>query len=1222
MNTSLASPIAVVGIGASAGGLQAYTELLEALPTTTGMAFVIVQHLAADHESFLAALLGRITSMPVIEVQDGPRIEANTIYVIPPNRSMVIDDGHLRLRERQSGIHLSIDIFFKALASSHGPRAIGVVLSGTGSDGTKGIEAIKASGGTTFAQDQTAQQAGMPTSAIHTGCVDFVMSPRNIAFEIARLAGFPELAFSADPVEPAESVDAILALLRDRAHIDFSEYKENTLHRRIRRRMALSQRRQLDDYAALLRENPTEVQALAQDILISVTNFFRDPESFEALKTEVFPRMLTRQSTEEAIRVWVVGCSTGEEAYSIAIALLEAMDHLPLRLPLSIFGTDVNAQVIERARRGWFPRSIAEDVSQERLERFFTPSEGGYAVGKLIRELCVFAPHNAIMDPPFSRMDLVSCRNLLIYFQGGPQRKLLPLLHYALKPGGALFLGASESISQYRDLFDQLDVRHKIYVKRAAPSRVSESIARAPPVPAALSSGVRRIVRAARDRQNDRNHAAELVALKYFAPAGVLVDAEGEILQFRGDTSPYLTQSDGRASLNLLKIAREGLFAAIRAGLQHAAGNSDTLRTEGVIVKNDAGLVTVSLIIIPVVYPASEDRCCWIFFDSRISPSSEPFNSEHAAVPAASLDADTAHQISVLTDELMATRDHLEATIQEQEAVNEDLQSANEEVQSANEELQSTNEELETSKEEIQSSNEELTTVNDELRLRNDELDRANNDLLNLFSSVQMAVVMVWPDLRIRRSTPLAERIFNIRPADVGRSITDMHHNIDIENFQALLKEAVDHGRDIEKEVRSEDGHWYLLRLRPYRTQTGVIDGAIVLLIDINTLAQTQDALRRRIADLAASDRHRNEFLAVLAHELRNPLAPLRNAVQILNRASGDAVITAKARDLIDRQVQHMSRLVSDLLDAARSQNGQIKLQKTALDLRAPIEYVVELMRHSFEGKQQTLRVNLPDQPVWTLGDSARLEQIFTNLLSNAHKFTPEQGEIQINLSTVVDPDGVQYAAAEVRDNGEGIDSDLIPKLFELFTQADRSLAHSQGGLGIGLSLVRTLVEMHGGRVTIRSEGGGKGSSFTVRLPVSRPPAVDAPSEPRTLAARSGGKPHRVLIVEDSEDIRESSRELLAMEGFEVGVAASGLEALEGAVAFKPTAILLDVGLPDLNGYEVARRLRKMPNFASTLLIAVTGYDTPEAHAQSAEAGFDHHMSKPVDFSVLTKLLG
>jgi two-component system CheB/CheR fusion protein len=1209
----------VVGIGASAGGLNAYTALLSALPADTGMSFVVVQHLAADHTSFLATLLARVTQMPVTEVHDGPRLEPNTIYVIPPNRTMVIGDGHLSLEDRSPGLHFSIDIFFKALAESHGPRAIGVVLSGTGSDGMRGVEAIKAAGGVTFAQDASAQHWGMPQSAVSTGCVDFVMSPQNIALELAKLATVPDLAFSSEPIESPQEVDSVLGILRERFNADFSQYKENTLHRRIRRRMALRRIESVPEYRNLLRDDLNESGALYQDILINVTSFFRDPQNFEALKNTVFPGLLAPDASEEPIRIWIVGCSSGEEVYSIAIALLEYMDEVNKHRPLRVFGTDINGRAIERARRGWYAKSIVEELSEQRRKRYFVELDGGYCVQKSVRALCTFAPHNALTDPPFSRMDLVSCRNLLIYFQSGLQRKLLPLLHYALKPGGSLFLGASESISHFRDLFEQQDLRHKIYMKRPSTERPGPILKAAAGTTPASPVASRKSV-PLRDSASDSQRTADLVALKYYAPPGVLIDEEGEILHFRGDVSPYLAQSDGRPSHNLLKVAREGLFAPLRSALTQAAADSRGARSENAVVKNAEGLITVSIAVIPVFYPAPRAPAYWVFFEPTAETLEQRLLAQSRRLETGQ---DIVRQIAVLTDELAATREHLEATIESQEASNEDLQAANEEVQSANEELQSSNEELETSKEEIQSSNEELTTVNDELRLRNHELDRANDDLNNLFSSVQLAIVMLWQDLRIRRFTPLAQTLFNILPSDVGRAIADMRHNIDIEDFQELLSQAVNQGKEIEEQVLSRDGRFYLLRLRPYRTQGDAVDGAVVVLIDIDTLVQTQESLRKRVAELAAADRHKNEFLAILAHELRNPLAPLRNAVQILQRSPGNSAVAAKACELIDRQVHHMSRLVTDLLDAARAENGQIKLQLTSMDLRSAVEHVVDLMRPVFEGKRQTLRVSMPPEPVWVEGDSTRLEQVFTNLLNNANKYTPQRGNVEIRLATVIGQDEKRFAVTHVIDNGDGIDAELVPRLFELFAQADRSLAHSQGGLGIGLSLVRTLIEMHGGRVAIRSEGPGRGSTFEVRLPLTQPPltlvAAEAGNSPAVLPKAS--RQQRVLVVEDNQDIRESSCELLSMAGFEVTAAATGFEALEKAPAFRPTAVLLDVGLPDLSGYDVARRLREKPQFASTLLIAVTGYDTPEAHALSAAAGFDHHMSKPVNFDDLTTLL-
>jgi two-component system CheB/CheR fusion protein len=856
-------------------------------------------------------------------------------------------------------------------------------------------------------------------------------------------------------------------------------------------------------------------------------------------------------------------------------------------------------------------------LTPERRRRYFVQVGDGYCVHKSVRELCTFAPHNALTDPPFSRMDLVSCRNLLIYFQGPLQRQLLPVLHYSLKVQGFLFLGASESISHFRDLFEQQDPRHKIYSARRATRSAAVTTSR--PIVSPQAPATPKMFPVTRQPAFDTQRIADLVALKAYVPPAVLVNDEGDIVHFRGDVSPYLAQSDGRPTHNLLAVAREGLFAPLRTALKEAADRGASARVEEAVVKNSEGLTTVSLHVLPVVYPAPRPPAYWVFFE----PSTETLE-QRMLVQARRLESghDISRQLSVLTDELTATREHLEATIESQAVMNADLQTANEEVQSANEELQSTNEELETSKEEIQSSNEELVTVNEELRLRNEELDRSNDDLNNLFSSVQMAIVMVWEDLRIRRFTPLAQDLFNILPGDVGRSLADMRHNIDIDDFSSLLANSINQEQDIEKQVKSREGRFYWLRLRPYRTQDGSIDGAIVILIDIDALAQTQESLRSRVSELAAADRHKNEFLAILAHELRNPLAPLRNAVQILHRAAGDAAVTAKARDLIDRQVQHMSRLVSDLLDAARAENGQIRLQRTAVDLRSAMEHVIELIRPMVESKSQTLRVSLPEVPIWVEGDATRLEQIFTNLLNNACKYTQELGTVEIRLA-IGEVDGAPAAVAEVSDNGDGLDVELMPRLFDLFTQADRSLAHSQGGLGIGLSLVRTLVRLHGGQVSARSDGRGLGSSFEVRLPLREAPPqafAPAPKEPAKLPEGESPRQNRLLIVDDQEDIRESSCQLLALSGFNVVGAASGLEALEKAAAFNPTAVLLDVGLPDLSGYEVARRLREDPRFASTALIAVTGYDTPEVRALSAEAGFDHHITKPVNFDELIAL--
>jgi two-component system CheB/CheR fusion protein len=1235
MSMSHSQPLVVVGIGASAGGLQAYTELLESLPSNTGMAFVIVQHLAAEHESLLATLLSRATPMQVVEVHDEPHIQPNCIYVIPPNRSMLIRDGELVLLQRAPGIHRAVDIFLSALAESHGHRAIGVVLSGTGSDGTIGIQAIKAAGGITFAQDASAVHSGMPQNAINSGCVDFVLSARNIALEIAALSTTVPSPFDSAS-HTAGSIEGILEMLRQTLDADFSQYKVNTLHRRVRRRMALQKIGSVDEYKALLADNPAEMSALYQDILISVTNFFRNPDSFDALRTMVFPGIFDQHRADGPIRVWALGCSTGEEVYSLAIAIQEFMEETDRRAPLTVFGTDLNNLAIERARRAWYPKSIDRDVTESRLAKFFTAVDGGYCVNPVVREQCIFARHNALTDPPFSNMDLVSCRNLLIYLQSGLQRKLLPLLHYALRPNGILFLGPSETISHYRDLFEIRDGRHKFYAKRPAQKRIDVTF----PVGVGAAQSKREAGVAAITREStfDSQREAERVLLKHFAPAGVLIDTDAEILQFRGETEPYLALAEGKPTLNLLKMAREGLLAPLRAILQQAHQLEGIARIDDIVIKSNERLLTITLVVIPVLLAPSASRCYWILFEPPQAGKGEGGRRPRRLSKRPQLN-ESQRQIHLLTQELSATREYLQSTIESQEASNEELQSANEEVQSANEELQSTNEELETSKEEIQSTNEELTTVNEELRVRNDELDRANNDLNNVFSSVQMAVVILGSDLRIRRFTPLAQRTFNILPGDVGRPIGDINLKLAIGDFPQALTAAVADGIDQESEVRSHDGRRYLLRVCPYRTQAQKIQGATVVLIDIDTLAQTQDSLRRRVSELAVADRHKNEFLAILAHELRNPLAPLRNAAQILRLSPADANVSAKARDLIERQVSQMSRLVGDLLDAARAQHGQIQLLREVLDLRSIVERATEMLQPEFDARRQILRVQLPEEPVLIDGDAARLEQVVSNILHNANKYTADDGciDVVVEIATAQKAEEAE-AVIRIRDNGEGIDSDLLPRLFDLFTQADRSLAHSQGGLGIGLSLAHTLVELHGGSIVAQSDGRGSGSEFTVRMPLSkhvqapsdqappgRAPSDRAPSDQVTAPLASDGparsRSQRVLVVDDNPDIRESTAMMLSLIGHETRVAGSGEEALELAAKFQPTVILLDIGLPDLSGYEVARRLRETGEFAVTRIIAVSGYDTPEVRDRAAEAGFDHHLSKPVPLEELENLL-
>ncbi len=854
------SSFPIVGVGASAGGFEAFSQLLKSLPADTGMGFVLVQHLDPDHPSALTELLSRVSPIPVREVRNGVAVEPNQVHVIPPNVNMFISRGILRLRRRpDTSPHRSIDIFLESLAQDQKTQAIGVILSGSATDGTRGLEAIKAEGGITFAQDEkSARYDSMPRSAIACGCVDFVLTPPQIAQELGRLGKhpivLPAIPPVSQPLEEPSDYGKILGILRKRMHLDFTLYKPSTLHRRVHRRMALTKKATLADYVKFLVERPGEVETLYQDLLITVTSFFRDPAAYVALKSKVFPRITRRLSPDDPIRMWVVGCSTGQEAYSIAMAFLEYAEERRGTLPLQIFATDVSEEALERARTGYFPKPLVAEVSPERLRRFFVEADGGYRVGNNLRELCVFARHNVLADPPFSRMDLISCRNLLIYLEPESQKKLMPRFHYALKPGGFLWLGSSESVGSFGNLFTAQDKRRKIYSKKPvltqhafAPGRLDtrEQFAAHPKAGAAVAAL----------REQDGEREADRLMLARYAPVGVLINADMDVLQFRGDTGPYLKPPEGRPSANLLKLMREGLMLPVRAAVQKARRENVTVRKEEVPVRQNGGTRPVNVEVIPLRNVPRHSKQFLVIFEPQgaTAPGAGPRQPGiRKARAEARGSAETARgeaealtpTVRRLRQELSDTKDYLQTVMEQYEAANEELQSAGEEAQSSNEELQSINEELETSKEELQATNEELTTLNEELQNRNREVDQLNNDLLNLLTSASIPILMLGPDLRIRRLTPITERTLRILPTDVGRSIGDLKLSVDIPELEPLVREVIDTVHPREKEILGPDGRWYTLLIRPYRTTENQIDGAVVALLDVDALKRSEQQSR------------------------------------------------------------------------------------------------------------------------------------------------------------------------------------------------------------------------------------------------------------------------------------------------------------------------------------------------------------------------------------------
>jgi two-component system CheB/CheR fusion protein len=841
----------VVGVGASAGGLEAFTELLSHLPADTGMAFVLIQHLDPKHKSHLTELLSKTSQMPVSEVNGETRIEANRIYVIPPRRNLSIMGGVLQTPARpESGLNMPVDAFLRALAADRGSQAIGVVLSGTASDGTLGLQAIKAAGGATFAQDmETAKFGGMPASAIAAGVVDFVLPPAGIAVHLAAIArGYRAAAELADTVGPPGDAELaeIFRLVRSATGVDFTHYKHSTLARRVKRRMAMRGFGTMEDYGRELERNREEATSLCESCLITVTAFFREPEVFEELKKKVFPALVENRRPGDPIRIWAPGCATGEEAYSIAICLMEFLEDAKLSVPFEVFATDISEAAIEKARAAVYAPAALAHVSPQRRARFFTRSEHGYQIAKTVREACVFAKHNVGQDPPFSRLDLISCCNVLIYLGAALQRKVLSILRYALKPTGFLVLGPSESVGQRSDWFHQVDKTHKIYCMRPAAGA---------PEPR-LSQGRRAEVRVDLPRKTEGRTGAEVLqeadrlVLAEHAPPGVVVDNDLNIVQVRGRAAPYLEIAPGEPTRNLLRMAREGLIAGIGKAIQTARQENAPATEDAFRIEDGGRLTSVTIKAIPFrTASASKERHFLVLFEDA-GPAAGPKAARKPAI------RDEGGSLR-LRRELVATKEYLQSIV-------EDHASTLEELRAANEEAQAGNEELETAQEELESVNEELNTLNEELKVSNVEFSKVNRDLANLLESISIPLVMVGRDLRIRRFTRAMEPMLNLIASDVGRSITDLRPQMELPGLRGLLLDAVENGNRQPRDVRDSHGRWYSLRILPSVGPDGKTDGAVLMLIDI-------DAAKRGL-----------DFAEAIVETVREPLVILDQNLQVL----------------------------------------------------------------------------------------------------------------------------------------------------------------------------------------------------------------------------------------------------------------------------------------------------------------------------------------------------
>ncbi|MDA8455237.1 PAS domain S-box protein [Acidovorax sp. GBBC 3334] len=1496
----------VVGLGGSAGALQALRDFFAAMPPQPGIAFVVVLHLSPEHESVLAELLQRVTSLRVQQVTDTVTMEADTVYVVPPRKVLEAQDGTLTLgplpADRQR--HVAVDLFFRTLADTHGPHATAIVLSGADGDGAIGIKRIKEHGGLTIAQDpEEASSSGMPSSAIATGMVDWVLPVGQMAHRVLEyhrmerrlqlppVQSAPPQASAGTDIPDEDALREVLNFLRHRTGRDFSEYKRATVVRRVGRRLQVNGIATMAGYLDCLRTRPGEAGALLQDLLISVTNFFRDPAYFAALQAYL-PELFQGKSGADTLRVWVAGCATGEEAYSIAMLLTEHARTLDSAPVLQIFATDLDDSAIRVARDGFYPAAIEGDVSADRLRRFFVRERGGYRVRRELRECVLFAVHDLLKDSPFSRLDLISCRNLLIYLNREAQRRVLDTFHFALLPGKTLFLGSAESVEDSDSRFAVVDEQHRIYSHQIAPRTELLASGGSGTIVAAMEAQFTAhqgpIVHSAAMARPFADAARPLAAapgskplswgelhlrlLEHLAPPSILVDGEQEILHMSPSAGRFLSFHGGEPSRNLLRLIHPALRIGLRAALYRAGRTGQPALLEAVSLD----IAGSSVWLAPEVRPMSD-------LVPGLSLILLPTASVAAlpAAPTAELPSDAAAE--QLDRELELLNAQLRSTIEQYEASTEELRASNEELQAMNEELRSATEELETSREELQSINEELTTVNHELKSKVDELGHANSDMQNLMDATAIATVFLDRDLRITRFTPSAVTLFNLIATDVGRPLSNLRTQLQYPELAEDARRVLERLALVEREVGASDGNWYLVRMLPYRTLDDRIAGVVLTFVDISERKQGQEALRRsedrfsaivnqavvgvaqtsldgritfvnrhyshmlgygdeeligmqlldlvhpgdrrlsahlmqrltefgepfhiekrclrkdgstlwlhnsisfladaegrptasivvcndiserkraenalresterlrlvvenaveyaifstdldrrittwnsgaerilgyseneamgQLADmiftaedraaeaplaeartalatggalddrlhqrkdgsrfwasgalmpmhdsadavvgfvkilrdqsdqresqqaleqsrsdllkalreneearaaLQAADATKDRFLAVLSHELRNPLASIASASAVLTNDSVAVDEREQASRIVERQARAMAVLLDDLMDISRLRLGRMALQKREVPLTEIVEAALEATQGAIHAAGHELVLDLPRDPVVLDADPVRIAQVLANLLSNAAKYTPDQGRIR--LAAWADSGQVFFC---VEDNGIGMDPDSVDDMFTMFSQSPDAGARHTQGLGIGLALVRNIVEMHEGRVRGESDGPGRGSRFTLQLPLPPQPAA-ARHEHRSAAQpeRSGKEGPRILLADDNVDVTWSISHLL--EGCVVTTAANGHEALQLAREVEPDVAVLDLGMPGLDGISVARALRAEPFGERMLLVAATGWGQEHNRQQARDAGFDAYLVKPLDVRELLRLI-
>ncbi len=1195
----------VVGLGASAGGLDACTKFLNALPAESGMAFILVQHLDPNHASMMVELLAEHTTMPVCQATDGMPIEPDHFYIIPPGRYLSAGDGALRLSAPTAphGARLPFDFLLNSLADSYGARAVCVILSGTGADGSLGLKAVREKHGLIIAQDPNeADFGGMPESAIATGTVDFVLPVAAIPDALVKYQKGLSMNAAADS-KPPDSLAELIQLLRSRTAHDFTLYKAGTLQRRIERRMAMAGIKidDMDRYLELLRGDATEVDLLAKDLLINVTSFFRDPKVFDYLAEKIIPELVRSRMPGEPLRIWIAGCSTGEETYSLAMLFHEEIAAANADIKLQVFASDVDPDAVAIAREGLYPETIAADVSPARLARFFTAEDHKYRVSPELRGAVVFTIQDVLADPPFSRLDLVSCRNLLIYLRPEAQNKVISIFHFALRESGLLLLGNAETVGNLDTRFAVISKADRLYrhVGRSRPGEIGFIVrggdgVRVPARPGAGPVG---------SRQTNLAELCRRLVIESHAPAAVLINEKHECLYFLGPTDRYLRVAPGSPSQDLLIMAREGMRTKLRAAVQQAIEKNTRTIVPGGRTNHNGAKGTFSIDIQPVL--SEGERLLLVCFVDE--PKQEPKHARAAEPHDAS-------RVVELEHELEATRRELRSAIRSLEIANEEQTAINEEALSVNEEFQSTNEELLTSKEELQSLNEELTALNSQLQETLDRQRTTANDLQNMLYSTDLATIFLDIDLKIRFFTPATKSLFHVIPGDIGRPLADLNSlAVDrtmLADAQTMLKTLTPQ----EREIEGQNGAWYIRRILPYYTDGHGVEGVVITFTDITERKQTAQALEaaKQEADLANVAKSR--FLAAASHDLRQPLQTMSLLQGLLaSKVQGAPLLRLVA--LLEQTLGAMTGMLNTLLDINQIDAGTVHAEIISFPINDKLKRLGDEFTYHAHAKGLSLHV-LPCS-LSIRSDRRLLEQMIRNLLSNAIKYT-ERGRVLLGCRRHGD-----VLSIEIWDTGIGIPDAEFKAIFEEYHQIDNAARERSRGLGLGLSIVQRLGNLLGHPIHVRSHS-GKGSAFSIDVPIAVTQIEPQVEQHKDQIARATDKvKHRtgtILIIDDDPEVREVIEMVLKDEGHQVATAADGTAALELVARgdVKPDLILADYNLPNaIDGLQISAKLREHLRSAVPVII-LTG-DITVGTLRKITANDCLPLNKPVQLVELTQ---